>query len=199
MVFNLNCIFINMMQLPNARKSTVGLNGYMQQLETKGYQLLGSGAFANIYGKPKGRTVIKIGNVNGDSYLRYVERIGLRNTNPHVPYITSIKIFDIDPNNPLSKPFYVIRMEKLDDVLSTYRPDDQMQDHMDSIGIKDVEALVSCNIGGVIPLTKEFSEVVTILKDLYSDMSIACDLCDKNVLWRRRPGTKQLVVTDPIV
>jgi hypothetical protein len=176
----------------------------MEALEDLGYKKIGVGSFADVYGKKRSNRVLKIGGVNGDSYLRYVERVGLMSTNVHFPKIHSVMIYDTDLNDPYSKPYYVVEMEKLQPIneaakvakVDAIREYSRIKEHL---GIYDISDLNECWIDNVFTQDTDFGNLVLTLKDLYRH-GAASDVREANVMYRVGETKKiELVITDPVV
>ena len=192
-------------KLPAALPTKLERWNYMQVLERDGYEQIGCGSFADVYSKRKLNTVLKIGRVNGDSYMRYVERIGLMSANVHFPKIHSVTIYDTDMGDPYSDPYYVVEMEKLHSLDQAARVAkieyafEERQKIVKSLGIHDIYDLSPSWIDNVFSPSGDFTEAVQTLKFLY-DSGAGCDVTDRNVMYRVSANKKiDLVLTDPVV
>lgn len=175
----------NMMNLPEPKTNGLSVGEYEQHLREQGYTRISFGAFANVFARKNGKEVVKVGNdVNSDGYLQFLRLVGLRSENPHLPYIRSLQIFDNDPGNPYSVPYYVVRMERLEEHAGMYSL------ALREFGIHDISELQE-------PLnltarTREALEVKGILAQLFT--THVQDIKSSNVMFRGNT----LVVTDPV-
>jgi len=143
-------------------------------------KFLGSGCFSLVFAK-NNTTVIKIGLSTIDPYLDYIE---LAEKNPNNPWFPKIfkKYIDYDHD------FYVIELERLEEVKE--------------IDNKIVEKIIANETSGIVDYTlidfiiKINTLVVSAEEEDLSDGTITWDLGHFNFM--RRPGTKELVATDPL-
>lgn len=171
----------------------------VSSLEEHGYELLGNGAFASVWGRPDEDTVIKIGgDLLDDGWLAYAREIMTGKwDSPFLPVIFSLEVNDYR---------YVARMERLD-ALSGSRMTERLC-------LKDLAKWVNCKLWEMDPKLRYMSDesfakvrewAVAMAKDnpeivpamdlialLAKDFLI--DIGPFNCLYRGN----QLVLTDPL-
>lgn len=194
------------MKLPRVMKSKVDRYDYCQNLKKKGYSMIGSGAYAEVWSKPKSRAVIKVGHCNPscfgiDAYLSYLKLIPSNTKNPLFPKVHSIKLYKHSTYNG----FYVVNMERLQSCID----DDYWTGSGGSGILPGTNKLLKSN--GITKLTqletpdkllkkktvnRHVKQVCRILKKLYKDYSE--DIHGGNIMIREVGGVEQLVLTDPV-
>lgn len=175
------------MKIPKMVNTLVTQDDYTHVLQSLGYRRLGSGCFAEVFGKPKSNTVIKIGMINErDAYLDYLRAI--KPSNPHFPKIVSIQCFDVTGTH---ESYFVVEMERL---IPFYRVSARDK-RLNRLGI-------IMEYGEVQFKNEEYNQSHNV-RQVSSVINKLCkthhyDGHTGNVMWRRRGRGYQLVVTDPV-
>lgn len=181
---------LRMMKLPEPRTNGLTIRDFTDQLKDRGYRRIGWGAFASTYARNNEPEVIKVGNdVNADGYLQFLRFVGLRSSNPHLPYVRSIEIFDNAPGDPYSVPYYVVRMERLDES-HTLTAEPRLRLAVEMAGLEDLFDLASP--GDITAKTRAMLYVKGMLCELFR--THAADIKHTNVMLRGNT----LVITDPV-
>lgn len=178
------------MQLPDTQINGKTVQQYEDELKARGYKKLGWGSFCSVYARNNEDEVIKVGNdVNGDGYMQFRRFVGLRSSNPHLPYIRSLEIFDNEPGNPYSVPYYVVRMERLQD---SYKRCDEpvFRDALREAGLNDI-----CDLAEPENITAKTRAMLYVKGALAELFRTHCpDIKYANVMLRG----STLVITDPV-
>jgi len=195
------------MKLPRVVKSKVDRVDYCdQKLKKKGYQMIGSGAYAEVWAMPKGDHVLKIGRCSPhmfeiDAYLSYLKAIPSNTRNPLFPKVDSIKLYKYSRYQG----FYVVKLERLQSCI-----DDEESDWIHDVPTPESRKLLKSNgLRSVYDLehpekvlrkkktvNRHVHQVCRMLQRLYRDHSE--DIHVGNIMIRDVGGAKQLVLTDPI-
>lgn len=157
---------------------------FIDGLRKFGFDLIGEGAFSEVYGKPYEPYVYKVSVMDrlDDGWLKYAKLVMSEfQDNPHAPKIYKLKVFEN---------FYIAKMERLEfTVARSY--DEKVQSLFDQVA----EALHR-NPSGY--RAWDFSQQNPALGDLIFAirmMGESCDFHDENAMIRE-DGT--FVITDPI-
>jgi hypothetical protein len=159
-------------------------NDAVELLQSKGYEQLGSGKFANVFlRKSRPNEVIKLFGTNDEAYESYIDFIMKHQDNPHFPKVIG-KPMLITPD------YYAVKLERLEhyDVkkegillqrqISAYVEDDRhisdFKDYLDAF--------------------PKFKEALDLLKEFNDEASYEYDIHSGNIMWRGRT----LVLTDPL-
>ncbi len=169
---------------------------FVDQLEKKGAQYLGSGLYAEVYQLPKSKNVVKVFS-HDVAYLEYLTTITKYQQNPFFPRIKKIVTYTATKKHK----YTVVEMEalqerdndrtwnlcgNLEDTLCSVDDEDDSSRHGIEWGVKKMSRMFKT------AKKKHLREVVTIMSDLFR--MHGSDLHTGNVLFRG----KQLVITDPV-
>lgn len=149
---------------------------------------LGSGAFAEVYGRDNWRRVIKIGH-KWDSYLKYVQLIGLLNPNPYFPQIYHVHMYVHEGDH-----YYMIEMEKLlrwKSIPTRFR--DQALEKLGCESLWQADRPRLAEDSG-----RHEEELARVLRKLYYKNQGGSDVHFNNVMWRKKGRGYEMVYTDPV-
>jgi hypothetical protein len=180
------------MKLPRKVRTKVNKAEYEAGLKESGYEMIGYGSFATVYGKRKSNQVIKVGdlgkNHNNDGYLAFLKNIN--NNNPHFPKIQSVQIFTHSDGN-----YYVVEMERLIHFHDVKHYNSKLA-RLGLMGDSYYGPLDDLQDLEFTPRTKHMKQVKRILKILFRKYDE--DIHSGNVMWRKRGCGYQFVITDPV-
>lgn len=174
-------------------------------LDNQGYEILGSGAYADVYAKPGEKFVIKtVGNE--DCYVDFVSLLS-RNMNPHLPRVGKIRTF-VDRssrNNPIT--WFIIPIERLTpvDIRKHIQREDVMFAMAASIILNPRHDHMSYFIRPMLPkspheiyeeLKDKFPKLVEAIEFVSTNFNNKCeiDIHDENIMFRG----DTLVIIDPV-
>jgi len=180
----------------------------------KGMKYIGEGAFATVYGKPRGTSVIKIGSM-GDNYISYAKEVVKNKTpNPFLPKISKLTIVKTG-NDCYRDDFYIVEMERLiplydyskrmykgniDDLMSLFS--DMLEEDVPArVAVKSrtmeigLPGIFKVNLAIKPNVVKHLSHLVRIINRSVRSSDGSTDIHSGNVMLR---SNGQLVMTDPI-
>jgi hypothetical protein len=188
------------MEYPEVQKVNGSMTDACERLVNDfGYKHIGTGRHAHVFAKDE--HVLKVGYVNDDNYFNYVRMVGLCSANPHLPHILSADVYDMNPDEPTSAPYYIVKMERLALDFSGAKKPDYWQN---LLGVDAPRVLDERTIDTISPRTAAMIEVKNILTHLYQCYDARYDVGSEideegyitaNVMWRG----KTAVFTDPVV
>lgn len=163
-------------------------------LKKQGYELLGDGAFSDVFAKPGEKFVLKVirRNANEDCYLQYVKALQGK-TNPHFPKIGRIREYKTEAGMT----WYVIPVERLKRVTPPV-----FRKRPDCIFAYSYEAYSKpASLKNVHPvdydeMVEKYPQLVEALKFIHSTFTGQCDMDLHSGNMMLRGDT--LVLTDPI-
>lgn len=169
--------------------------GLIQQIEPRATEI-GSGMFGYVYGKPKGKSVIKTAHNDPDA-LRYLRWCLKNQSNPHVPKIYSIYTAKTGPKQPYHS-FYV-RMESLADIPQNFS---WGEEHLPFLTLIDAE-------GGEVPgpvyakafgfrRYEEWQEMAALSDYFDNDKDYRQFVVDMRRAWKTNPLTQPLMAARKI-
>ena len=160
-------------------------------LTDHGYQRVGSGTYAVVWGKPDSKTVLKLVKNEDKAYMDFVKLALKHQDNPHFPRFSS-KVIRLNDN------YKAIRMERL-------VAGKGAEDNFRSMNAYIIERYISIkgNLSGVADYVRED---INKLFDQYPQMKAACDLIIANLSYHQNdlhPGNvmfrgNTMVITDPV-
>lgn len=184
------------MKLANVKTTDVSFNDYRKQLRKQGYRKLGSGLYAEVYGKKGVNHVFKIGRLetvwHEDGYIGFLRHIDP--SNPMFPKIKSVERFNVLKKNVVQSRYYAVKMERLIEYESVkWEVCQKVFNRMGIESFYDFEDPPKYAPTFKSKFAARAHKILHKLWDKYHD-----DLHDGNVMWRKKEGGKyQLVITDP--
>jgi len=172
---------------------------FVGSLMEQGYQELGSGSYATVYGKPKGRIVVKVGNCVGkpehDAYLNYVKLVTTTSVrNPHVPKIFGVNVY----YDPYHGWWYTVKMERLHE-LEASSEHEKIVKNM-NLTLQDITDLGSSYFS-VRKQQKAPAQWVSLhkkLRNMLHGHKFMIDMIGNIMVRKVRVGKSYIVVTDPV-
>lgn len=168
------------------------IEDYHKRIKRK-FKLLGDGAFARVYQHPRADVVVKVFDASEDSgYTTYLKWASRNQKNPYVPRIYGIEKFK---NKKANEEITVVFLEKLKpatfndlrDAVEASLPNGTTIDpYLDD----DELLLIAAKTND-----KHLKAFIRFMNTALSG-SVEVDLHSDNFMFR--PGTKQLVFTDPL-
>lgn len=195
------------MQIPNITRTKLSYEDYVDGLKAKKYRLIGYGAFAQVYAKKGGNTVIKVGLVDSwheDGYVAFLK--ALDPSNKLFPKIHSVYRFYYKNKRwsnlfgeeiEVSDRYYVVEMERLVPLSRVKNAD--LKVIYERHGITSIFDFGQEGYGFKTPKfkTKRARTAHQILSNLYKKYDE--DIHDNNVMIRQgKSGKAELVITDPV-
>ena len=171
-------------------------------LRPQGWKYAGSGAYGVVY--TKGTAAIKLGQVTGNKgYLKYIESVSELGDNPSKPMISELTYCTPKGSEGNSYDrFFIVMMERLDPIRGD---DDDDVDSIDAIinrlayNYRDSAA----EIDGIIKkLKRKRSQQRGLMKVIEKIVELTKQGCGLDIHYGNlmvRPGTDELVITDPLV
>lgn len=186
------------MKLDNVKSTNVSFNDYKKKLRKRGYRKLGSGLYAEVYGRKGSVHVIKVAHMGDhlwhhDGYLAYLRLIDP--SNPMFPRIKSVERFNHVKSKRVCTRYYVVKMERLIEYENVNW--DVCEQEFKHMGIDSFYDFEESN-PVYAPKTKDkiVLSAYKTLQKLWRKFNN--DLHDGNVMWRKgKRGRYQLVITDP--
>ncbi|AMQ65981.1 kinase protein [Stenotrophomonas phage vB_SmaS-DLP_6] len=169
-------------------------------LRPKGWKYAGSGAYGVVY--TKGKAAIKLGQVTGNKgYLKYIESVAELDDNPSKPIVSELTYCTPKDGGEYDR-FFIVMMERLQPL---HWDDDDDVDSIDAIinrlayNYRDSAA----EIDGIIKkLKRERSKQRGLMKVIEKIVELTKQGCGLDIHSGNlmvRPGTDELVITDPLV
>lgn len=163
----------------------------VRQLKAEGYEFIAHGQFSEVYAKPSGDEVIKIGRRMDAGYVWADYSLG--STSPHVPRVKEVKRHR---GACASDDFYSVRMERLEPVEYLSGEEGKTYERLcDTLRLKTATFYSTWRAFEPMEIPASLEDLVTEIKGLAQQRDFGLDFYPKNVM-RRKDGT--LVVTDPV-
>lgn len=184
------------MKLTNVQTTDVSFYEYRKQLCKQGFRKLGSGLYAEVYGKKKCNYVIKIGQLENnwldDGYVAFLRH--LDTSNPMFPKIKSVERFNWVKKSSVHSRYYVVKMERLIEYEDVNW--DICEKAFERMGVDTFLDFEEPAEYAPSFKSKFAARAHKILHKLWAKYH--SDLHDGNVMWRKKKdGKYQLVITDP--
>lgn len=169
-------------------------------LQNEGYEQIGSGLYATVYGKDEENKVIKIYRVKGNcgridkAYTSYINRVK-RLDNAFVPKVYGCSIFK-DCQGTI---WAMIVLEKLKPIkiLGEQRSTKILRDSLKSASIYTFESKIKDN--NFINIKNKSLKIISkIIRHLHIKFKYSLDFGYANVMLRKIDNGYQLVITDPL-
>ena len=184
------------MKLSNVKTTDVSIYEYKKRLRKQGYRKLGSGLYAEVYGKKGCDHVIKIGALetawHKDGYVGFLRHIDP--SNPMFPKIKTVERFNVMEKSTIAGRYYVVKMERLIEYTNVqWKTCKEVYDRMGIETFYDFEEPPTYAPAFKSKFAARAYKILHKLWSKYRD-----DLHDGNVMWRKKKdGRYQLVITDP--
>lgn len=169
-------------------KTKVSMDNYIKSLHKEGYKTIGTGCYAEVLSKPRGRTVIKVSEcVSDDGWLSYVSLVLKNPEQPCFPCIKSHKVY-----NHKYGMYSVTHMERLQPLYDF--PDKQIKK---ILGIAPYQIDNCFSVFKKNKTPKKVWSALKLLKKQYRKSTVNLDFHDGNIMVRVNGKKKTVVFTDP--
>jgi len=187
------------------QKTKMNMIDYIDKLDSKGYDCIGSGSYGSAHAYKNKKNVLKV-FTQDEPYLKFIEKIK-QSKNPYFPRIKSIKhykgsnkyIYTVVELERLTEfdDLCISAQDKILDMFGGYVDDvDYKASGYGEVGIIQFNEVVRSFRDSY---DRELNEALNILMDL-EDIENECELdCHgENIMIRKEGKTNRLVFTDPL-
>lgn len=186
---------------PAIRKSA---DAYARRLRRRGFALLGSGFFSDVYARPGSPWVVKVGRHERDVWPEYATLVMERHTdNPFAPRIRRLK---------RHKGFYVAVIERLDTTVRAASAEETLvaagiravaaDAFFEAAGKRVRETGKPVKPGSLLTIEHHYPQLAALIRDVGTRIAdLRLDVHDENMMLARDPSAPlgfRFVVTDPI-